>query len=295
MTPRALPPVRVTFAHVLILEWLNNCDDRTGEKLHQFLQSISVPSYLVVCRSADDVREALAASLRDINSKGRPVVHIEAHGSDPQDTSIREMEFGMSAARSIPWTDLGDWLAPLNTACQFQLLVVGATCFGFGTIAAMKVHDHIAPFAGAVGFTTSVFEGSLLGAMKELYRSMTRGAQLVEAVENANRELRSADETLRLTTSPMLAMRVLRGVYDGIRTPQAVSERVKGLLKTVEQAGLQVPQTVRAELPGVIHERSRIRMKEAWDGWFPIDLQERDVAYRLDWSLIEADIEEDAI
>jgi hypothetical protein len=36
-------------------------------------------------------------------------------------------------------------------------------------------------------------------------------------------------------------------------------------------------------------------MKEAWDGWFPIDLQERDVAYRLDWSLIEADIEEDAI
>lgn len=285
--PIPLPHLRVSYNYVLILEWLDDSDEPTGQQLHDYLQSIQMPSKLVICNCAKDVADALADALLSVRALGTPVVHIESHGSDPADVSFQERDFGISAVPGLSWRDLGDWLAPLNEACDFAMLVVGATCFGFASIAAMKLHEHVAPFAGCVGFTTSVYPGSLRDAMKELYRSFKSGSDLKSSVENANRELLGSNECLRATSATMLAYQISRGVYDQVRTPQAVDGWVQSMFTKLRDAGLVVPSLVEGAMPTKLHQLSREHIQRAWDGWFPHALQKRVCGYRLDWTFVE--------
>ena len=256
-----LPNLKVTFNYVLIIEWLNEKERRTGEELHRFLQQLSVSSCLVRCEKVDDVRVALRRAVDNVGARGIPVVHIESHGSNPfQGCDVRDAEFGLDAAPGLPWTDLGDWLAPLNEASGFRLLVIGATCWGFAAIAAMKVYEHVAPFAPAVGFSTGVDGGSLHDAMKEFYRAMTRGEGLKDAMDAAQRELRSPTEKLRGTSAPILALRILRGVYDGVRTPEQRTERANEILRNVQNAGFPVREGIEHDLRDYLHDLGETRI-----------------------------------
>ena len=282
-----LPTITLAFDYILILEWLANEDRRTGKELHQFLQGLRVPTCLVRCEKVDDVRAALQRAVDNLGTRGIPVVHIESHGSNPfEGDDVRDADFGLDAVPGLPWTELGDWLAPLNEASGFRLLVVGATCWGFAAIAAMKVGEHVAPFAAAVGFSTEVNPSSLHDAMKELYRSLKRGDGLQDSIQAAGRELRSATEKLRCTTAPLLALRILRGVYDGVRTPERRTERTKRILRKAQEAGFPVREGVEQALPDFLHERGEARIKEAWDAWFPPSAKSAQVAYQLDWEWI---------
>ncbi|MGA9852703.1 MAG: hypothetical protein WBR15_07210 [Gammaproteobacteria bacterium] len=285
--PVLLPKLTLTFNYVLILEWLSTQDRRTGEELHQFLQGLPISTCLVRCDKVDDIRAALKRAVANVGTRGIPVIHIESHGSNPfQGRDVREAEFGLDAAPGLPWIELGDWLAPLNEASGFRLLVIGATCWGFAAIAAMKVHEHVAPFASAVGLSTGVDEGSLHDAMKELYRVMVRGEGLRDAMQAAERELRSPTEKLRGTSAPILALRILRGVYDEVRTPEQRTERANEILRKVQEAGFPVREGAEQELPDFLHDRGEARIKEAWDAWFPPSAQKAEPAYRLDWDWI---------
>ncbi|MHB1587579.1 MAG: hypothetical protein ACYCRH_11525 [Acidiferrobacteraceae bacterium] len=215
-------------------------------------------------------------------------MHIESHGSNPLDEiDVRDADFGMNAAPGSPWTELGDRLAPLNAASGFRLLLVGAACFGFATIAAMKVGKHVAPFAATVGFTTTVGEGSLHDAMKEFYRSICqRREQLQDAVAAAQRELRDPNENVRVTSSLVLAVRILRGVYDSIRPGEPLTEHANELVRTLREAGLPVPAQIGDAMPAVLLERGDARIQEAWDSWFPPAVQQEGT-YRLDWDWIK--------
>lgn len=282
-----LPKLTLAFDYVLILEWLHTQDRRTGEELHQFLQGLPVSTCLVRCEKVADIRAALTRAVANVGTRGIPVVHIESHGSNPfRGNDVRDAEFGLDAAPGLPWAELGDWLAPLNEASEFRLLVIGATCWGFAAIAAMKIHEHVAPFAAAVGFSTGVNEGSLHDAMKEFYRAMTRGEGLQDATQAAQRELRSPTEKLRGTSAPILALRILRGVYDGVRTPERRTERANEILRKVQEAGFPVREGSEHELPDFLHDRGEARIKEVWDAWFPPAVQAAEAAYKLDWDWI---------
>jgi hypothetical protein len=291
-----LPSLSIAFNYVLILEWLDENDERTGQHLEQFLQGMGVSTCLVHCQQADDVRGALARALVNIPERGIPLVHIESHGSDPlEETDVRDADFGMNAAPGLKWMELGDWLAPLNEASEYKLLVVGATCFGFAAIAAMKIYEHIAPFAATVGFSTEVDERSVRDVMKELYRSICRRREPLQvAVESANWEVHHAGETLKLTSSPMLAIRVLRGVYEMYRPGVQVSARVAALIDRVREAGMPMRQDLMEALPEYIGERRDARIQEAWNAWFSYDAQQEQEAYclKLEW-VEQADLDMD--
>jgi len=285
------PVVGVSFRYVLILEWLEDDDRQTGAELHTYLQSIDMPSVHVVCRDADDVRQAINQACLDVAQRGIPAIQIETHGTDAYQVPVAEGGFGAGVTAVMTWNELGDWLAPLNAACDVRLLVVGAACFGLAAIAAMQLYEHVAPLAGCVGFTTEVDEKSVRDVMREFYRCIARGVPMHETVESAAREAHNPGEILKFTSSPKAALHVLRGVDDGIRTPEAMNVRVTSLLNQTRQAakgfGLEIQQHVSDPLPEVLRERSRVHMQAAWDCWFPARLQARDPAYRLDWSLVE--------
>jgi hypothetical protein len=246
--------VAVGFDYVLVLEWLREGDERTGEHLHAFLPSVGFPSQLVTCQSWDDIQRALAAAALAVGDNGVPVVHLETHGSDPWVGAPEDIGFGPTEASRVAWAELGVVLAPLNAASDFRLLFVSAACWGSAVIAAIGAGEHVAPFACAVGFRTGVFEGRLRDSMKELYRSMRQGFDLEESAANARRELVEGQE-VRLEVTVELAVKMLRTTY---YNPNA-------------------PDQVRA---GPLRRRRRARA--VWNQWFPKHLQERDPTYRFE-------------
>jgi len=132
-----------------------------------------------------------------------------------------------------------------------------------------------------------VGEGSLHDAMKEFYRSICqRREQLPDAVAAAERELRDPNEKVRATSSPVLAVRILRGVYDSIRPGEPLTEHASDLDRKLRDAGLPVPTKVGDAMPAVLLERGHARIKETWDSWFPPAAQQEET-YRLDWDWIE--------
>lgn len=244
--------VTVGFDYVLILEWLAEGDERTGAQLHEFLQTIGFRSELVVCRSWEDIQQALLAACEAAEAKGIPIVHLETHGSSPwRGDAAAGIGFGPSLDSAPIWARFGPLLAPLNVRAGFRLLVVSAACWGSGVIAAIDAGYHPAPFACAVGLRTEVTEGRLRDAMQELYRCLRRGTTLEESVASAQRELEAGQE-LRLEIIVDLAARMLATLF----------------------------RHRRVRLVGPLRWRRRARF--IWDRWFPRYLQDQVPAYRFE-------------
>ncbi|HET9106795.1 MAG TPA: hypothetical protein VFN79_06355 [Steroidobacteraceae bacterium] len=244
--------VTIGFDYVLIIEWLGKRDALTGSQLHGYLPSLRFESTLVECQRPEDVRQALADAAAQVRSAGIPIVHLEAHGSNPWGGKAEDICFGSGGGPSVTWSQLGEWLAPLNIASDFKLLCVSAACWGSGIMGGISGGQHAAPFACAVGFRTEVDEGRLRDAMKELYRALKSGNDLPECVKRAQRELVHGQK-IELEVGLELARKIL------------LNGSLRGATKS----------------PIGPHRRRR-RARAVWNTWFPDYLQERDPAYRFD-------------
>jgi hypothetical protein len=247
--------VLVGYDYVLIIEWLEDGDRRTGAELHYKLTTSGVKSQLAVCRSAQEVRVTLAGAFENVGRYGIPVIHLETHGTDPFAGDPREISFGCAPGPLLKWNELGPLLAPLNEACNYRLLVVSGACWGSGVLAAIGHGEHPAPFAAAIGFRTTVVEGRLFDAMRELYRALHSGAELSESVESATHEL-SAGQELKMDLAIDLAAKMLYRVLHG--------------------------EPVTPRLPGVSIMHRKQRAREVWNQWFPLWLQAEQPAYRFE-------------
>lgn len=252
--------VTVAYDYVLVLEWLGPDDRRTGSELHVRLLAAGVRSRLVVCNSGEEVRIILADALNSISTQGVPAIHLETHGTDPYEGDPRGIAFGAGDGPLISWDTLGEWLASLNEASGYRLLVVSGACWGSGVIAGMGAGEHPAPFACAIGFRTAVSEGRLFDVMTELYRSLHGGGELEESVASAQRELVAGQE-LHLEIAALLAIQILRKAYYG--PPLVPRNRSIGQL------------------------RRRRRARAVWNRWFPTWLQEQQPIYHFNIAQID--------
>lgn len=286
-----LPTVSGKFDYVLILQWLMSHDEKTGENLSMFLRSKGVPSVLVSCASEHHIKDAINIALFGLPKMGVPIIHIEAHGQDPKDASMHELSFGTDAAPGLPWLSLGEYLRPLNVACGHKLFVVGATCFGMGVTAALRPALP-APFCGCVGFSTQVTAGSLQVALREFYRSLINDSSVDNAVENARRELRGLGEGLNLRSALQLASETLGSVYRSIRSNMELERNVSQILQSADASPLvdlgisEWPETRRL-VEDLLKIEGEKKIKEMWDAWFPLSLQQIAPEYRFDPVMLE--------
>ena len=258
-------PIRVTvgYDYILVIEWLNVDERRrTGTELHARLQAAHVPTRLCVCNSGEDVRRALADAHREVRIQGVPAIQLETHGTDPFEGNPADIAFG-TRQELVRWSTLGEWLAPLNAASGYRLLMVSAACWGSAVMAAMGGGEHPAAFAAAIGFRTRVTPGRLFDAMLELYRSLRRGESIQESVAGAQREL-DAGQRLELEIAIPVAARILAGA---LREP----------LPRFRNAPLEPAQRIQV-------------LRRPWDTWFPLALQEQQPAYRFENILPMLDI-----
>jgi hypothetical protein len=273
--------LRLSSSYVLILEWLEPYDRLTGTNLYTKLTARNLAARLVTCHRAQDVRDALRVALDEIKNDGVPIVHIESHGDDPT-IPLRKRAFG-ARNEEISWADLGAALSPLNRASDFNVLLVGAACWGISASASFRLHDY-APFVGCIGFATSVGDRSLEDAVAELYRRLLIDREEIgTAVNGAQRELHSPSEKLAFTTSARLATLSARGAYEECMRAgsfddiQHIIARLSALSEEHSRAlAIDDWEAYRLQL-------AQQHVQKVWNEWFPFEVQRRSPSYQLDW------------
>lgn len=214
----------LSFDYVLIVEWLFEGDDRTGQELRDWLQG-KVPANKVEyieCRSRAELEARLDRARSEVAVRGIPIVHIEAHGEVPHAGQVPAGFVGPDGnggRELLEWEQLGDALRPLNIATRFNLLVVGAACYGEGMLLGARGGEPM-PFVAAVGYTETVSSLSLRHSLVELYRGLLlNNVELGAAVDEADRQRHfSEDAVLRPTLmTVLLAESFIQGMATSIR------------------------------------------------------------------------------
>jgi hypothetical protein len=178
--------------------------------------------------------------------------------------------------------ELGAWLARLNQQCRYELLVIGASCYGAAAQAAMAMYEHSAAFAACIGFRTSVYPEQLLEAMKDIYFAVQKGEDILAAVDVAKRAL-GDNAQIEFRTGLGVSYDILRYLREQYSDSKEIEARFRRTL-----AGKSVSPDFWNKLPAFIDERRRIRSEEAWNIWFPTELVQLQPSYRLDWSIVDA-------
>lgn len=254
---------RTTFNYVLVIEWLKPGDARTGLMLVKHLLESRINSVYATCETSDGFRGILRETLEKIPERGIPAVHIETHGQQPPADLEADVVFGSGVGSPLTWSELGEILAPLNQASDFQLMLVGAACYGGAAMGAMNACSHVAPFSLCIGYETGVLDESVIRSMTELYSGLLVRRENPHAVIARAQEALRPGEKLHYLTSVILAYQVFRWCLDDLNKRAA-------------------------ETPPALRDNLKQRFSEVWNMWFPRELQQRDETYRLDWSIVTA-------
>jgi hypothetical protein len=254
---------RSTFNYVLVIEWLEHDDRRTGAMLVEHLLKSGVNSAIAVCDSAEQFRAILRVARERIPQLGIPAIHIETHGAEPPEDLEADVAFGAGDGPLLTWSELGMLLAPLNQAANFQLMLVGAACYGAAAMGTMNAASHVAPFSVCLGYETKVLDTSIIKSMTELYSGLLVRREDPHAAISKAQNLLNPGEKIHFLTSVILAYQVFRWCF------QDLTEKFE-------------------DIPASLRRDYKKRMFEAWEQWFPSELQERDETYKLEWNAVIA-------
>jgi len=251
------------FHYVLVIEWLENDDKRTGMMLVEHLEASGITCVYAGVETSDGFRAVIEEALARVRDWGIPAIHIETHGEKPSDNIEEDVLFGSGDGPLLTWPHLGEMLAPLNRAADFQLMLVSAACYGAAAMGAMTGATHVAPFSVCIGYETEVIDESVIDSMIELYTALlVERVPPSKAVARAEKMLRHG-ESIDHSTSVILAYQVFR--------------------YCVQEFNKSDPA-----IPPARWDIYKQRLFEAWEMWFPRELQERDETYRLDWDIVTA-------
>ncbi len=273
--------------HTLIIEWLGDDERKTGTELAERLRSWNSAVELCCCQSASDVLVALDDALERLRTTGEvPVVHLEAHGLEApaagDDSGLRGPD-GRGGNENLLWGSISPLLGQLNIASRFQLLLVGAACFGLTALDGFNI-KQAAPFSAIVGFRSKVNPSRLFHSMVELYRQLLRGGHgsIPEAVEAANRELHpSAGEALVTTSFYLFARNLLLSYAEQQLEP---AHRKADNQRLIRLKALEYGQIMSLEEMTRIYRVTALRhCSEAVSTWFAYrELPENRDRFRID-------------
>ncbi|MCI5167214.1 MAG: hypothetical protein D3903_14245 [Candidatus Electrothrix sp. GM3_4] len=180
--PTAAPIKKPT--HIWIIEWLPSSDERTGQKLHQWMeeqkknQGYPFRSVYRRCSTKEKVLDEIDRAAAHAEHYGTlPLIHLEAHGS----------EDGLSDKKNaLIWNELVKPLQKLNCLTRYNLTVMVAACkgfegfrsFGWAFEQAMDKKESsfsklpVAPAVVIAGPVEGLGPGNLLSGTKEFYRQL---------------------------------------------------------------------------------------------------------------------------
>lgn len=181
--PPEVANLRVT--QVVILEWLDLDDARTGHELFGWFER-QRPGWAEYyrCESKEQLLDEIGRlGQRAAESGIRPILHLESHGNSEGLARGEE-----PSEEFLTWSELSAPLQRLNLATRGNLLLVVAACIGSAAIQIAAQGPRL-PAVALAGPDARVDAGRLLVAFKEFYRrSLDVDARLMTMAVSASRE-----------------------------------------------------------------------------------------------------------
>lgn len=169
--------------HVFIIDGLGASDYQTGKLLRDELldfgyqnESIAI-TYLKACGAGE-----LLNFLEDIHQAAlhgcKPIIHFECHGSAEAGLSIGD------GAEAVPWSVLEPWFRRINFACECNLGVVVAACYGLHAITPLKIYRPT-PFYFLLGPQGLISAAACQREMSAFYKALFTTQNLDTALSHA--------------------------------------------------------------------------------------------------------------
>lgn len=135
----------IQFSHIVIIDCLSVNEYQTALHLENFLldsnfEKESIKYFKVTDASSfNDLINQIRIQVLEDGNAFRPLIHIEAHGSESALHISDKGEF-------IPWNEIVDFFRTINTAMNNQLVSFIATCHAYNFV---RQNNTIAKFAPA--------------------------------------------------------------------------------------------------------------------------------------------------
>jgi hypothetical protein len=185
--------------------------------------------------------EDFARHLGDINRAARvgnhrPIVHIEAHGSDDG--------IALADGTELSWRDLIPLFGEINQACRMNLIVVAIVCMGWNLTAALMPSDR-APVNMVIGPVGPMRADHLLVATRKFYAALYSELDLRKALAAMNDGKPYESWLIKPGLAEILFCRVFRQYVAELCTPEMLERRQDEIVTQVIGGRIVEPGQVR--------------------------------------------------
>lgn len=232
------------------------------EELRDWADTFEEPPGLVFSRvvTASDLQVVLVEFERLVRDENMlPVVHVEAHGWDNG--------LQLASGDLVSWTELKEWITPLNVAMRLGLLFVLAACKGATFTKAIRLSDP-APLWGISGPTQDVTAGRIEADFRAFYRALFDGCSTKDMLAALVHD--APENTYYATSAEEFFFRAWKGYKETYCTDAQLAERAKRAAEILTDMGKQAVseqqyRQLMAEREPKLFERYR-------DTYFMVDL-----------------------
>ena len=180
--------------------------------------------------------DAIAAHCAD--KKRASILQIDVHGS--------EEGVQLSSGETVSWEQLAEPLARINQACQFNLVVFSAACFGYYMVKALNPTIR-APAWGIIGPQDELQAGDLYDAAKLFYETLFEKSDLRTAVGAMNPGKEYQDWFIRILPAEIMFCRLFNIYATQIATAANDKERASRIVAQIApRLGRDVQKTLKA-------------------------------------------------
>ncbi len=226
---------KAKFNKVSIVEALRPDVKKTGELIFNELKQLEcfhgkgLELEFISISTRDQLLQHFENLTQDALSTGSiPILQVEAHGTDDK------KGLALGPKEWIAWTDLENHCRSLNVACQGNLILVMATCFGMYSASIFSLKER-APFWALIGPFNAVLGDQILNAMSRFYTHLydQRHVENVLAALNTG----PISSQLQICTAELLFKRGYQLWIDYTNDESSLTGRIENIVKRVRANG----------------------------------------------------------
>lgn len=178
----------IEFNRIYVIESLPSGDEKTGTKLHNdLLQWLpyrfdGFQSILMEPKNKLEWTQVMAKILADTQKGGRPIVHLEIHGSADKDGLV------LASGELVSWEEMKNVLTEINIASRMNLFVTLAVCHGAYLLTQYHLNERAFCY-GILGSFDALKVSDLKIRFNEFYEELFTSFDVVKAYQrllNAN-------------------------------------------------------------------------------------------------------------
>ena len=177
-----------------------------------------------------------------LQSKDRPILHIEAHGTT---TGLK-----LVSGPVVPWSDLVDRLRQINIASQNNLLVVMSACYGIRVLIVFTYTPLMAaPVRAVFGPDQEVSAGDLENGFKRFYKDLLAKKDPSEAAGQLRRDV----PAMKFMTAEQIFARGFNNYLSKYCTRRVLEQRVNYIITAARKSNRRMSANAARK-----HARSRL-------------------------------------